>query len=881
MTTPLKGPMSVRCTDLLPALVAFALASLLAGAGPLPAQTTAPLPHPPQFDTALEPGDTVLATPEGRYEAGWLTRWVMGEGHRSLWSIPVPAQVLDLEVFAGGLTPIRLGGGQQTRSLRFRGADGHTYHFRSIDKEGARTLDPLLRESLAADILEDRVSALFPLSAMVVGDLLDAVGILHPNPRLAVLPDDPRLGEYREEFAGMLGWIEERPDEVDDGDPGFAGSDRVVGSDRLLERLEERHGNRVDARTYLRARLVDVLVGDWDRHPDQWRWAGFDSPEGLFVFQAVPRDRDWALTRLDGLTALFTRFPWPHYVGFSDEFPSAFRATWSARALDRRILPLLSWEEWEEEALDLQRALTDQVIEDAVYRLPVSYRERVGNELARSLRLRRDDLLRFTREYYELQAGWVDLETTDDDELVRLERTDSGTVRLEIRSLEGVGWGPYLTREFLPGETHELRLDLHGGDDRVQIVGSDDGSIRIRIDGGGGDDSYRVGTDGDRIHLYDHRGDNDFQIPPGVEVDTRDWDDPVDSRENTHGAGYRSWGDRWIPLPAFSFGPDDGLFLGAGARWTRFGFRHYPYHTRLEASLGMGTGTGRARLQGTLDLPFVGADTRSRIQLLASGAEFGRYYGLGNETSDDGPRDTFRARRREFSIQGSVGWTPDPELRIDAGLLFRTLRPDEEPGSLVAQEAPYGFSDFDLAGVETLLTLDRRDDQGAPRSGYRLRLRGRWIPELMDARSSYGSVSGVATAYLSADDPSLEPSLAFRLGGEHLFGDFPFFDAAYLGGRDDLRGYRNQRFAGRSSVFGSTELRVRLADFLFLLPGEVGLLAHGDAGRVFIDDEDSSRIHGSLGGGIWVDFVEAYTGHLTVAASREGTLVYVGLGLPF
>jgi hypothetical protein len=212
----------------------------------------------------LVAGDTVLATPNGRYDAGWLHRLMLGSHHRDLWAPPVRAPVLDLSTFAGGLTPIERGGGQQTRSLRLSGADGRVYNFRSIDKDASRTLDPELRRSIAADVLQDQISVLMPMSALVVAPLLSAADVLHPDPKLVVMPSDPKLGEFREEFAGMLGFIEERPNEGVDDTPGFGGSEKVVGSERLLERLEEDPTQRLDARLFLRARLIDMLVGDWD-----------------------------------------------------------------------------------------------------------------------------------------------------------------------------------------------------------------------------------------------------------------------------------------------------------------------------------------------------------------------------------------------------------------------------------------------------------------------------------------------------------------------------------------------------------------------------------------------------------------------------------------
>src|SRR4051812_49569317 len=80
------------------------------------------------------------------------------------------------------------------------------------------------------------------------------------------MPDDPRLGEFREQFAGRLGTFEERPEHH------LPGVDKVEDTLELFERLDRRSDERVDARDYLRARLIDILVGDWDRHTGQYRW---------------------------------------------------------------------------------------------------------------------------------------------------------------------------------------------------------------------------------------------------------------------------------------------------------------------------------------------------------------------------------------------------------------------------------------------------------------------------------------------------------------------------------------------------------------------------------------------------------------------------------
>jgi hypothetical protein len=822
---------------------------------------------------AARPGDTVMAAPQSRFDAGAVHRWVLGSGHRSLWPTPVPVQVLDLAGFQGGLAVEGLGGGNQTRSLRFRSVDGRSFTFRSLDKDASRTLDPLLRETLAAKVVQDQVSALFPLSAMVVAPLLEAAGVLHADPTLVVMPDDPALGEHRAEFRWMLGWIEERPDEEG---PGFAESDRVVGSPRLFERLEEGPENRVDARAFLRARLMDMLVGDWDRHPDQWRWAGFEQG-GVLVFEPVPRDRDWALSRLDGMIAHLTWIPWPHYVGFGPEYPDPFRLTWSGRALDRRILPELEWEDWEAVVADLETRLDDRVIVDAVGRLPDPYLQAIGADLTRALQARRDGLRTQSRAFYDLLAGWVDVHATDEDERLEAERLADG--RLVVRLGLVGGAEPFFERTFHPGETREVRIDLRGGDDQAEVGGSSEGDLIVRVIGGGGRDRLADTSGSGRVRLYDSGDATEFVADGGAHVDTRAWTEVEDPSSSTHQARARDWGSRWIPLPGVGFDSDVGLYLGVGAQRTGYGFRQFPHRSRLAASLALGTATGKPRAVLEADLP-LRHPLRADLGLEYEGSDLTRFYGLGNRTETPREQAYYEARRETIRLRAGLGWRGPDELAASLGPVYTAVLGEETTGTLVDELDPYGRGDFQTLGAELRMRWDGRDDRIIPTRGARGELSLYAVPAALDALEAYGGVAASGSAYLSAAG-RLRPTLALRAGGEKVWGDYPYFDAATVGGAGTLRGYRNSRFAGDASLFASLELRLYLTDFVFLLPGELGLLALTDVGRVFLEGDRGGGWHNSLGGGLWASFVRAWAMSLAVAGSGDGTTVHFGVGMPF
>ena len=171
--------------------------------------------------------------PAERYGAGWFRTWLFGTDYRQLWATPIEVPVLDLDQVGGGLTPLRTGGFGQSISLHFTGEDGKRYTVRSSDKDPTRRIMQDLKGTIVEDILQDQISALHMTAGLVVDALMEATGILHSPHKLVVIPDDPRLGEYREEYAGLLGMLQEHPSEGPNDTPGFAGSVKVSGSPKL------------------------------------------------------------------------------------------------------------------------------------------------------------------------------------------------------------------------------------------------------------------------------------------------------------------------------------------------------------------------------------------------------------------------------------------------------------------------------------------------------------------------------------------------------------------------------------------------------------------------------------------------------------------------
>lgn len=471
--------------------------------------------------------DSLTVIPGPEYKAGWLHEALFGKHYRDIWTSPAKVKVLDLETFAGGLTPIKQGGGFQTKSLRFQGKDGRQYAFRSTNKDPKAVLPLELRETFAADIVQDQISSSNPSAALVVDVFADALGVLHPKPLIVIMPDDSRLGEFRSTFSGVLGIIEEYPADGPDGTPGFAGSDKIVSTIKLYEALEKDNDNQVNAEALLTARLLDVFVGDWDRHIDQWRWARFKE-NGRNVWYPIPRDRDQAFALFDGLFPLIGARAITQFHHFYEKFGDMNSLTFSGRFVDRRLLVSLDKKRWDTVVQNLIGKLTDEVTEQAVQQLPPEHYALRGKWLTSTLKSRRNTLKHAADEYYELLSDYVDVHFSDKAELVDVNRLDDGSTEIVAYDLKQSGerGDELFRRTFLTSETAEVRLYLHGGDDKCTITGNGGTSIVVRVIGGGGDDELTDKTQGRGIYFYDDKGENRITAGPRTVVDTRKYEPP-------------------------------------------------------------------------------------------------------------------------------------------------------------------------------------------------------------------------------------------------------------------------------------------------------------------------------------------------------------------
>lgn len=831
---------------------------------------------------AYSPRDSVTVVAGAQYRAGGLHRFFFGTHYRDLWTTPIRVPVLDLKTYGGGLTPLQRGGGMQTVSLRFRGADGKEYAFRSMAKDPTPLLPPELQHTVAADIVRDQVSAAHPAAPLVAAPLLAAAGVLHATPVLVQLPDDAALGEFRKEFSGMLGTIEERPRELGDDGTTFAGASEIVGTAELFQELDKAPEVRVDGRAFLLARLTDLFMGDWDRHADQWRWARI-TRGGKESWQPIPRDRDQAFVRLDGFLLAQARRSSPQLVNFGPSYSSILGATWNGRNLDRRFLTGLERPVWDSIAALLQSRLTDQVIAGAVRHMPAEYYPMDGARLEAALKARRDRLPEIAGVYYRHLAALVDVFTSDKADSGIITRRTDGRTDLTVSHRGAL----YFQRSFDPRETREVRLFMQGGGDHVSVTGPGRSSPTLRIIGGGGDDVFSIARSGG-VKLYDERGDN---LATGRGINSRPWRWQSDTSDgDIRILPPRDWGRRTILLASGLLGPDVDAVLGYSGHTEWYGFRRVPYGTRADYGVELSTGksSGRARLGLTRQFE----NSRGFVELagVASGIETLRWYGFGNTTRQSVASDDarfYRLSQNELSAALRIGVRFGARSRFDIGPQVSWSETDlndaDNADRFIAQDNPYGTGRFGLLGFGARLLLEGRDHPRFATSGAALSIEASGFGG-GDAVKPVGRVDVQGSVAL-APNGKWRPSLNLMAGGVKTTGPVPFFLAPTLGGTRTLRGYRPDRFAGEAAVYGSAELRLPLSRLKFVVPGQQGVFGFSDIGRVYVEGEVSDDWHSTVGGGVWLSFLTrdnvVFAGAGKPTRGDEGVRIFVGFGFPY
>lgn len=834
---------------------------------------------------ATDPGETMVMVPGPTYGLSPLGQIFLGKHYRTAWTTPVVVPVHTTTELYGGLTPIRAGGGLQTSNLRFADDTGAEYVFRSVDKNPRKALDYDLRETFVGDILVDQTTIGHPFGPVVVPKLLDSIGILHTDPELMVLGNCPSLGDFNPMFGGTLGTLEEAPQgrKKKKGFAGTFGADEIHKSYEAFRMRYDDQEVQFAHDEFLRARLFDLLIGDWNRYEDNWEWAEFEE-NGIKVLRPIPRDRDNAFSLIDGIgPRMASKGFLSRLEHFGFKKPDAGSLSYQSRHLDRFLLSPLAKEDYRREAATIQSALTDELIERAVREMPNSSFAVSGEEIVAKLKVRRDKLVLFAEDLYVRYAEIVDIIGTNDEEEFTITYEQDNHVRIVVRDLKGRSEGKVLyERVFRPWETREIRIYGLGDDDVFRLDADPKGSIDIRLVGGPGKDKFysSIRETKNKISVYEKSEVAQGEAPNGM-VFRKSYRDYLYHYDRTAVEF-----NKIKPIFGAGFNGVNGVSVGIGFKYTKYNFTRRKYSARYKVFV-------ETNLAGNYSVDFgaeVG-DIYREVDFIAN-AHFGApdiqrfFFGIGNNSLFEEEiinRNEFNAVFLQ-NLSGEMGlrrlFAGPSSLKLLAGI--QTNETIRREGTILGG-APQYFGDGSLtyAYLRPEFILDLRDDQKLPTRGVMLEASHKQGFSL-DGEGDFGVTKVAGEIHFSPRNT--EASISFRAGYASSFGQIPFYELPTIGRDNGLRGYQRQRFTGDGYLFYNSEVRTPVVKIKGkFIPITLGVRAFYDRGKLLMDEDEGTGMRDSYGFGLYaIPLTKRYTLSGTMGFSREERpVIIVGFGVNF
>jgi len=824
---------------------------------------------------------------------------VWGERYRKLYGTDVSLKVADLDTLYGGLKVVREGGGHQTVSLRVKDSLGREYNIRRVRKDALLFLQNVafknqpvenkLENTVAENLLTDFYTAAHPYGFLTIPDLSEAAGIHHTNPEVFYLPKQKALGKYNSVHGDDIYMIVERPEEGWTGYQYFGSPEHdIVSTSDMLERLRRDEKYILDESAYVRARIFDMLIGDWDRHQDQWRWAEIEDADGIHYFEPIPRDRDQVFSNFDGaffgtLRAL-TGFA-NQFAVYGDDIKDVEWFNIAAMGLDRSLLQNTGKETWMEQAKYIQDHISDDIIAKAFSKLPEETRGETSEELIKNVKGRRNNIVDIAKRYYEKLATLAIVTGTDKDDFIDVIRMEDGNTRVTItRNKEGERAENLSDKVYKFNETKEIWVYGLDDDDKIFVKGTGPSKIFVRVIGGQNNDVYTVDNTSN-LKLYDHKslpntvkkGENaKFRFTDNYEINTYDKD------KKTFSSG--------SILPGFGYNPDEGFSVGLEYVKSINKFKRNPFTSQYTFSGEYHSATNGFELAYEAEFASIIGNYNLLLGVNYTSPKYSEnFFGFGNETEnfdDDLYLDYNRVGLNEYGAKiALVNKTPFGSFFRFTGS-FEAIEVQDDEGRYITDDfvsiVPDLFGRKYFAGLDAMYRYESYDDRLNPTRGmlFELNLGGKI--NTADPGRQYGYFKPYMGFY-NALTRNRKLVLKTRAEAHVNIGqEYEFYQSAQLGAESGLRGYRLERYSGKSSFGTGADLRYSFNTVkTSFLPFQLGIYGGYDLGRVWTKEGNSKVWHDSYGGGLWINSADAIQGKFSMFAGSEGARFQFTLGLKF
>ncbi|MCL7755035.1 metallophosphoesterase [Polaribacter sp. Z022] len=829
-------------------------------------------------------------------------KFLWGERYRKYFGTEVIAPTVNLDTLFGGLKPVRKGGGHQSKSLRLEDKKGREYVMRAIRKNAVQYLQAVafkdqyiegqFNDTETEDLLNDVFTGSHPYAPFTIGTLADAIGVFHTNPVLYYIPKQNSLGHFNNEFGDELYMIEERAASGHGDKSSFGFANKVISTDDLLKNLNKNEKHILDEKAYIKARLFDMLIGDWDRHEDQWRWAVFKEGKQT-IYRPIPRDRDQAFSIMgDGLLLNFATKIVPALKlmrPYNEELKSPKSFNLEPYPLDMVLITKSSKSDWDAQVKHIVTNLTDSVIEKAFTNFPKEVNDKTVLEIKRKLQGRRKNLQKISDSYFKDVNKFQVIRGTDKDDWFDIERLENGETKITGYRLKKGKKNTILHQKTYKKE-HTKEIWIYGLDDKDTFVVKGKGKceIMIRIIGGQNNDNYNI-LNGKKVKIYDYKSKkNTFTTKKGKIKLTDDYQTNVYDYKKLKK-------NQYMISPTIGFNPDDGIKIGVSNVYTVFGFERNPFSSQHMLYGAFYFATNGFEVEYSSEFANIFSKWNLGFDARITSPNFAiNYFGLGNnslnpEAKDLVEEDFNRVRIKELTAGSFIHWKGDLGAKIKLGANFQSFKVENTPGRFInSQLNPNSFKNQQFINTEASYEFENKDNPTFTTNGMKTELKLGYTSNLNNSNSFGYFIPSISFDQKLSSSGKLV--FATKLKSHFTFGDnLEFYQKASIGGNNNgLRGYRNQRFTGKNSFYHSSDVRLLLSKVkTSLVPLNIGVYGGFDYGKVWgeqtltMNPGKIKNWNTSYGGGFFIDAASMLGANVAAFNSDDGLRIAIGLGFKF
>ncbi len=812
---------------------------------------------------------TIAAGP--KYHRPVFYQWLWGTNYRKEWTAPISFPVTFLDTLKGGIKELKEGGAHQSRSLHIKNTEDKAYALRSVDKSLDKVIPKIFHKTFIANIVNDEVSTSHPYGALGIPVMAKAAGIPHTNPYYLWVPKQPILDSLNKKYGGMLYLFEQRPaGDWSDAD-NLGNFKKFIGSDELLDKMYGDKSNQVDQVSFARARLFDMLIGDWDRHWDQWKWGLVEKGEKK-IYEPIPTDRDQAFFKGNGI--LLKLVISASGIKFAQPFDYTIKnvATFNSakNLLDRFFTNELTLDQWQAQARYLQQSVTDSIIESSIQQMPPEIFTISGNELIAKLKSRRSHLEEYATQYYYFLAKEVEVVGSKKNEYFEITRLNDEETTLKLYNIDKAGNkddSSFYSRTFKTSETNEIRLYGLSGKDVYIINGKVNKGIKIRMIGGDQKDSI-VNNSNLKVHVYDDK--NNAFVGSKTKIHRSDSTDHVYNFDY-----YLPDKKGFKPLAFYDY--NDRFYVGLGYGFVHHKWRRLPFASEHNIALHYSLSQKAFSVIYKALFPKIVGKWDLLLNADYDAVRWTNFYGIGNNNDSSTTNIDFN-RMRNRDISASIGVQHGfGKSTVELSGFFQSVKIIDDNERFIAKSfAPSNpdiFSTSNYAGAQLNYKLVFLNDSIVPTKGFTF-FGNATYTQTVQTSHSFESYSGIIQSYIPLFSKF---SLAIRARGATVSGDPMFYQLPHIGGPDELRGYVRERFWGNTAFTNNNELRFITNFKSHLFNGKIGLAIFYDEGRVWVPNENSDIWHTDYGAGILLAPFNKFLANITVASSKDHAMIQMRL----